>query len=91
VRLKSVFTNALRRGVARWFVFRWECHMGRNSFIASVLVGFLRGAVRALLTFVGPSWDGSVRKYHPEKYYMRGPGPKWHEKHLLSRASTGSA
>jgi hypothetical protein len=19
--------------------------------------------------------------YHPERHYMRGPGPKWHEKH----------
>jgi hypothetical protein len=19
--------------------------------------------------------------YHPERYYMRGPGPKWREKH----------
>ena len=22
-----------------------------------------------------------VRTYQPEKYYMRGPGPKWREKH----------
>ena len=22
-----------------------------------------------------------VRSYAPEKYYMRGPGPKWREKH----------
>jgi len=22
-----------------------------------------------------------VRPYAPEKYYMRGPGPKWREKH----------
>ena len=20
--------------------------------------------------------------YRPERHYMRGPGPKWHEKHL---------
>ena len=26
-------------------------------------------------------WDGSLRQYRPEKYYMRGPGPKWREKH----------
>jgi hypothetical protein len=19
--------------------------------------------------------------YHPERHYMRGPGPKWHERH----------
>ena len=22
--------------------------------------------------------------YHPEKHYMRGPGPKWHERHAHS-------
>jgi hypothetical protein len=21
-------------------------------------------------------------EYHPERYYMRGPGPKWHAKHV---------
>ncbi len=26
-------------------------------------------------------WGGSVRQYRPEAHYMRGPGPKWHEKH----------
>jgi hypothetical protein len=24
-----------------------------------------------------------ARTYRPEKYYMRGPGPKWREKHSL--------
>ena len=24
-----------------------------------------------------------TRTYRPEKYYMRGPGPKWREKHSL--------
>jgi hypothetical protein len=28
-----------------------------------------------------------VRTYQPEKYYMRGPGPKWREKHMLGRVS----
>jgi hypothetical protein len=23
----------------------------------------------------------SSNPYHPERYYMRGPGPKWREKH----------
>ena len=35
------------------------------------------------------SGDGPVRKYHPEEHYMRGPGPKWREKHLHDRASVG--
>jgi hypothetical protein len=63
--------------------------MRRLSFTASVLVSVLRSTARALATFLGPSWDGPVRKYHPEKHYMRGPGPKWHEKHFLHRASAG--
>jgi hypothetical protein len=27
--------------------------------------------------------------YHPELHYMRGPGPKWHEKHASSRIAVG--
>ena len=23
--------------------------------------------------------------YHPERHYMRGPGPKWREKHAAQR------
>jgi hypothetical protein len=26
-------------------------------------------------------WGGSVAQYRPEAHYMRGPGPKWHEKY----------
>ncbi len=31
--------------------------------------------------------------YRPEKHYMRGPGPKWHEKHrgTFTRAPAGAA
>jgi hypothetical protein len=61
--------------------------MRRPSFTASVLVSILRSVVNSLLTFLGPSWDGPVRKYRPEDHYMRGPGPKWREKHFRDRAS----
>jgi hypothetical protein len=57
--------------------------MRQISSTASVLVSGFRGAIGALVTFIGPSCDGSVRKYHPEQHYMRGPGPKWREKHFL--------
>jgi hypothetical protein len=69
--------------------FRMERHMPRFSFTASVLVSSLRRAVSAAATFLGPSWDGPVRKYRPEAHYMRGPGPKWREKHFVDRASAG--
>ena len=26
-------------------------------------------------------WQDIFHPYRPELYYMRGPGPKWHEKH----------
>jgi len=51
--------------------------MRQISFTASVLVSFLRSGISALVTFLGPSWDGPDRRYHPEDHYMRGPGPKW--------------
>lgn len=57
----------------------------------SGLVSLLRSAISALLTFLGPSWDGPAKKYRPEAHYMRGPGPKWREKHFSDRASAGSA
>jgi hypothetical protein len=66
-------------------------HMPRNLSSASVVVSFLRSGVSAVLTFLGPSWDGPTRRYRPEDHYMRGPGPKWREKHFLDRASAGGA
>ena len=50
---------------------------------ASTLVSHLRRVVGAVITFLGPAWDGTVVKYRPEDHYMRGPGPKWREKHSL--------
>lgn len=41
-----------------------------------------------LLTFLFPFWYGPNRKYFPEEHYMRGPGPKWREKHLAESRST---
>jgi hypothetical protein len=58
--------------------------MPQLSFTASVLVSVLRSAVRSLVTSLGP-----VRRYRPEDHYMRGPGPKWREKHFLDRPSAG--
>jgi hypothetical protein len=63
--------------------------MPRISFTASVLVSVARRAIGSLVTFLGPSWDGPAGRYRPEDHYMRGPGPKWREKHFLDRASAG--
>jgi hypothetical protein len=66
-----------------------EDHMRHISFPAFVVVSYVRSAISSLVTFIGPSWDGPVRKYRPEDHYMRGPGPKWREKHFSDRASAG--
>jgi hypothetical protein len=52
------------------------------------LISLLR-VVRSLVSLFDLSGDGSVKRYHPEDHYMRGPGPKWREKHLLDRAAVG--
>ena len=48
-------------------------------------------AVRArvsLVNFFRMQIAVNVRTYRPEKYYMRGPGPKWREKHAPGYVST---
>ena len=40
----------------------------------------LLSSLRILITI-------DVRTYQPEKYYMRGPGPKWREKHARGHIS----
>ena len=48
--------------------------MGHEDFATRVAlwaVGKMRRLVRNLL-----------ESYRPELHYMRGPGPKWHAKHL---------
>jgi hypothetical protein len=54
--------------------------MRRFSFIVSRFASHIRQMAEAL----GPFWE--VRKYRPERYYMRGPGPKWREKHSSRHA-----
>ena len=53
------------------------------SVSASATVGAwttLMNSLRMLITI-------DVRTYQPEKYYMRGPGPKWREKHARGHVS----
>ena len=41
--------------------------------------------LRRVLNGIAACWQRLLRiagnPYRPELYYMRGPGPKWHEKH----------
>jgi len=73
----------MRRLPAPKSIVRVEDYMRQLSFRASSLVFHLRRAVGAVVTFLGPSWNDAVVKYRPEDHYMRGPGPKWREKHSL--------
>jgi hypothetical protein len=66
-----------------------ERYMPRTQSTASVLVVLLRKVIGSVVTFLGPSWDGPRRAYQPHHHYMRGPGPKWREKHAGIRASAG--
>ncbi len=63
--------------------------MRQFLFIASAVVSLLRSVVGSLLMFLSSTWDGPVGRYRPEDHYMRGPGPKWREKHFRDRASAG--
>jgi hypothetical protein len=55
-----------------------ECPMRSISLFVSVLVSHIRQISDAM----GASWE--IRRYRPERHYMRGPGPKWREKHFHS-------
>jgi hypothetical protein len=76
------------RHIAVQFFARGARHMPRISFSASIAV-LLRNAIGSVVAFLNSAWDGPVGKYRPEDHYMRGPGPKWREKHFLDRASAG--
>lgn len=45
----------------------------------------MQDLLRRLRNSYWPRSDG----YEPEKHYMRGPGPKWHEKHAQREQSDG--
>lgn len=51
------------------------------SALTSVVASAAAGAWRSLANSLRPQTDIPARTYRPEKYYMRGPGPKWREKH----------
>jgi hypothetical protein len=57
------------------------------SFVATSILGSaVRKAGLALLKFIAGDDCAEVR-YRPEAHYMRGPGPKWREKHAADRAT----
>jgi hypothetical protein len=57
------------------------------SVLASVLASAAVVAWTTLVNSLRMLITIDVRTYQPEKYYMRGPGPKWREKHARGRVS----
>jgi len=61
-----------------------------GSYVYTVLLPS-RSAVSAV-KMARPHWwrltSALSDPYRPELYYMRGPGPKWREKHALGAAKT---
>jgi hypothetical protein len=51
-----------------------------QSSRAMLRKGGLLGEFTDLLASVKQMFDG----YHPERHYMRGPGPAWHAKHAAA-------
>jgi hypothetical protein len=46
--------------------------------------------VTSMLDRIMTGWHHLIERatdgYRPERHYMRGPGPKWHAKHLAGSA-----
>jgi len=56
----------------------------RNVHPISLAALALRASGGSLVAGLWRRWVKDVVKpYRPELHYMRGPGPKWHEKHDL--------
>jgi hypothetical protein len=54
------------------------------SYLLNLLLAFRMPGRRQDL--VAPFWRKLLDPYRPELYYMRGPGPKWREKHVHNTA-----
>jgi hypothetical protein len=57
--------------------------MARQFAAVALLNSGATGAWRFLVNSLRPQIVIPARIYRPEKYYMRGPGPKWRAKHSL--------
>ncbi len=48
-------------------------------------------SIATIFRIAAKRWQGEVARlfdsYRPELHYMRGPGPKWREKHGLTRGA----
>jgi hypothetical protein len=67
--------------------------LGKNVERATIAVKAMMSgpAIRpfgkTVLAVVTGLLDDCLGVYHPERHYMRGPGPKWREKHAVRAAA----
>ena len=52
-----------------------------------IITNAAQRAVAGELALLMQALMGLSDRYHPERHYMRGPGPKWHAKHDVRVAS----
>jgi hypothetical protein len=55
--------------------------IANTSHVFPILVGAGRYVLLALSRSCDWLITGRFVQYQPERHYMRGPGPKWREKH----------
>jgi hypothetical protein len=61
--------------------------MADFSFRAkSARIGVFLAVMESLFKRICQAWD-SPHSYRPSDHYMRGPGPKWREKHGQDRTT----
>jgi hypothetical protein len=53
----------------------------RLATLVSILASAAAGAFTSLVNALRALITIDERNYRPEKFYMRGPGPKWRAKH----------
>jgi hypothetical protein len=61
-----------------------------SAFPASRLATVALKAAGILAGFIRTTFEGPGGKYRPEEHYMRGPGPKWREKHMFDVTTRGA-
>lgn len=53
-------------------------------------IGSFSKFISILIRSLRAGWDAPIA-YRPEAYYMRGPGPKWREKHARANPPKSGA
>jgi hypothetical protein len=63
----------------------------RRKCVMSVSGPVIRSFGKTIAAVFTSLIEDVLGAYRPERHYMRGPGPKWREKHALAPAAPGPA